>query len=600
MRQQPRAAHHQDVPGLTSVYSNSSSSGPSANGTPKRWRSNHKDRHHLALEMSRSSDESIFRGAEILRSEIVANSFDDHFAPDAPGVHLDRRGSHSAIESHHRHNHNHNHDNIDQEVQDIGELPQDEEFPLFQDDEGSSSSSDWSDPWPPPRQVKSSTAENAPVSSGSLIDDQQTNFSFPHAQKWAKLDNEEEDAAEETRIVSDDEDTTVVLARASAILERASELTGVPAKLGSEQHSYTHRPGVPNSIQTSPLLLPEFDQLEDSTTRSSLLHLQPVAQAPYVSRSLMANEPSGHDISALDYFDGEPTQHADHSEFGQEQWHQDPMDLLKDLQVEEQVLLPTKARQQEMHNKDDSIRYAMKEDSNVALMAFPTVNAPSPHDFVVPPSSPSYLQLQQDPGFCHAQRAGTLWQSLVSQHVRFPSKWWNGARSPPMGVGRRQFWNHLGRHRVRGNMVLQEKVRNRGSAGRLLLHLVVRDIMTGEPIVDIAVGCFHPNARGVRRSAHFDPKLEECRDIWLAVRPRSTEISVIENLLRKQQPVDESPLGEKHHVQNTNLKAVFGEKPPIHTLFVLESEVYELFSHLDESQMPPSAVLLERYVPEWQ
>ena len=71
-------------------------------------------------------------------------------------------------------------------------------------------------------------------------------------------------------------------------------------------------------------------------------------------------------------------------------------------------------------------------------------------------------------------------------------------------------------------------------------------------------------------------------------------------MLRKEEEVDDSPLGEKHEVHNGNLRAVFGERPPMHTLFVLESEVYELLSQLEEQRIPASALLLERYLPEWQ
>jgi hypothetical protein len=183
-----------------------------------------------------------------------------------------------------------------------------------------------------------------------------------------------------------------------------------------------------------------------------------------------------------------------------------------------------------------------------------------------------------------------------------------------MGVGgERRPWNYLGRHRVRSNAYLKGRIPNRGSAGRLLLHLVVRDIMTLAPVLDISIGCFDPNARGVRKTVSLDPALEDCRDIWLAIRRRGDDISVIESLLKhngrlqqQQQQDDEeddanngSPLGAKHAVHNGNMRAVFGETAPAQTVFALESELYELFSRHLDGRMPPAAVLLQHYLLEF-
>jgi hypothetical protein len=277
------------------------------------------------------------------------------------------------------------------------------------------------------------------------------------------------------------------------------------------------------------------------------------------------------------------------------------LDLLTDLAQSEEMAL---------HAEEDvAMAYllkATKQDRNVCIRALLAAEEPSPCDHIVPPRTPQYDALMKDPGFLHAQRAGTLWQSLVSQHVRFSSKWWNGARSPPMGVAERRTWDYVGRHRVKENHFLNNAfVRNRGSAGRLLLHIVVRDIMTGIPVQDIAVGCFHPSARGVRTTSAFDPSLEDCRDIWMALRRRVDDISVIESLLKRNENDDgddnisESPLGGKHAVDNTNMRAVFGETPPVHTIFVAESEVYELFSHHLDGHTPPAAMLLQRFLKDW-
>jgi hypothetical protein len=225
------------------------------------------------------------------------------------------------------------------------------------------------------------------------------------------------------------------------------------------------------------------------------------------------------------------------------------------------------------------------------------VTGPDPADHIVAPSSAAYFRLMRDEGHLHALRAGTLWQSIVSQHVRFPFTWWNGSRSPPMGVGNLQLWTFLGRHRVRSNPSLCKLVPSRGDAGRLLLHILVRDIMTGEAILDIAVGAFHPNARGIRTTAAADPSLGSCRDIWLAVRPRVSDETPIETLLWESGQPDQSPLGPKRAIDNSNLRSVFGERPPVVTVFVLESDLYDVLTQ--PTGQPAAAILLEKYYADW-
>ena len=218
-----------------------------------------------------------------------------------------------------------------------------------------------------------------------------------------------------------------------------------------------------------------------------------------------------------------------------------------------------------------------------------------------------YNELLKDPAFKHAQKAGILWQSLVSQHVRFPNAWFKAAhRTPYGGADGHRLWHYVGRHRVQDNPVLNFLVGNRGSSGRLLLHLVVRDLMTMVPVQDIAIGCFHPNARGVRWTTDFLPDLEDCRDVWMAIRRRTEECTVAESLLKPDDAdidgnpeVNESasPLGGKHAVSNRNMRPVFGEKAPIHTIFVLENELYELLSrHELKDTLPPALILLQHYL----
>jgi hypothetical protein len=192
-----------------------------------------------------------------------------------------------------------------------------------------------------------------------------------------------------------------------------------------------------------------------------------------------------------------------------------------------------------------------------------------------PPSlSAEYSRLLRDPAYLHAQKAGFLWQSLVGQQVRFPRHWWNGARSPPLGCSEPDVpWQYMDRIPVFGHKLLKRLVRNRASPGRLLLHIVVQDLMTRKPVQDIAVGCFHASARGIRTSELADPALEDSRDVWIAVRKRS--VSVLDPWV--PQTPQKTPISGRK-VTNTNVRVVFGDQPPVETIFVPENELYERLS----------------------
>ena len=188
----------------------------------------------------------------------------------------------------------------------------------------------------------------------------------------------------------------------------------------------------------------------------------------------------------------------------------------------------------------------------------------------VSPMSMNYSKLVRDPAYRHALSAGTLWQTLTSQHVRFPGHWWDGDRSPPMGMLEDAYgngksfcsWQYVSRNRVYSDPLLKKRVRNRASPGRILLHVIVRDLMTLLPVQDIAIGCFHPNARGIRRKEEPDPRDEDCREVWMAVRKRSEDesVSVVDRLLTEGRSIEDvaqiSPLGGLPRISNQNMRAV--------------------------------------------
>jgi hypothetical protein len=346
----------------------------------------------------------------------------------------------------------------------------------------------------------------------------------------------------------------------------------------------------------------EIDEMEDSSP--------PVALGcSYLPNELFrnTNTPGSQRMAGPTSPSGFPT-------FTQWDSNADSLDLLQDIKSDEEALrepesqdchgnslqqhksefrLPTvQVLVQHQAHAQDAVevqRHTHEHDEN------------SPCQHVVSPYSPLYLNLIRDPAYLHAQQAGTVWQSLVSQHVRFPSKWWNGARGPPLGIGEHRSWNYHGRHRIEANHVLNALVHNRGSAGRILLHLVVRDLMTMQPVQDIAIGCFHPNARGIRATTAFSPELQDCRDIWLAVRRRHDEFSIAESLLKKwrynNDNADASPLGSrKSAVDNQNMRVVFGELPPMQTMFIMENELYEILSEHKDGPLPPSVILVQQFL----
>jgi len=255
-------------------------------------------------------------------------------------------------------------------------------------------------------------------------------------------------------------------------------------------------------------------------------------------------------------------------------------------------------------------------------------SAAAPYQNMIAPSSYLYDELLKDPGYRHALNAGTLWQSLCSQHVHFPSLWYDGEEPsrPPMGCPRRRTpttspqsrhqphakWLYFGRHRVQGDFKLNSLIGNRGSSGRLLLHLMVVD-GDGDVMADIAIGCFHPNARGVRVLLQHDPDLEDCRDVWLGYRSRTSDSkssSRLQVMLKhfNKGRIHPTPLGpvkedsDVNTIDNDNLRAVFGKSPPLFTRIVQEQELQDVFYTYHQMNhgrtCPASIVLMRQYLLE--
>lgn len=201
------------------------------------------------------------------------------------------------------------------------------------------------------------------------------------------------------------------------------------------------------------------------------------------------------------------------------------------------------------------------------------------------PLSKLYEIIQNDDGFRHAQEAGYLWQSLVGHHVRFPKHWFDGLRAPPMGYD--SPWHYVARLAVHNNPILNRLVKSRASPGRLLLHFIVRDLLTGMVVFDLAIGCFHPNAKSIRTMKRPDPKDEKCRHVWMSIRKVTGAVSLLDSMLCRGRTLDEvargSPLGNtRKDVTNLNVRSIFGEAPPIHTICIQESELYQKLNAASE------------------
>lgn len=483
------------------------------------------------------SDRRVMKGAEILRRQIVEGLFQD----DEQVMMMHQRGASSAP--------------YDYEDATKGSIP------IYRADDDS----DWSDPMPPPRQL-------AP---------QERQESERHAEGYISDPSDDED--------DDGENTAQLLARARQLSlsnEVASPRIGtrpnpfVEARLDERENTDIHDG---QSTSWSPL----FPNFQCGAFEQGMLQKAAQALKGSTKEFCSSAEPKikGNVMSPRTALTG------------------DSWDLLQDLQKQEAELFPpakTTAVEKSQLNTPPPKQREQPPASppELSFVAPPRdIQGPDPSEFIVAPSSAAFFRLMQDEGYRHALHAGTLWQSIISQHVRFPETWWNGSRSPPMGVGVSQSWTFLGRHRVRSNPSLRDLVPTRNDAGRFLLHIIVRDIMSGEAILDIAIGAFHPNARGVRTTPAADPSLGSCRDIWIALRPRVDDETPIETLLLKSGQPDQSPLGSKRAIDNSNLRSVFGERPPVNTVFVLESELYEVLVHRQEQ--PASAALLERYYDKW-
>jgi len=216
-------------------------------------------------------------------------------------------------------------------------------------------------------------------------------------------------------------------------------------------------------------------------------------------------------------------------------------------------------------------------------------------------------KLDNDPGYHHALAAGTVWQTLVGEQIRFPKTWFGGARTPHLlgdDIHKENSWSYVASASVRSDRFLNRLcIKNRTKPGKLLLHVVVRDEINFVVTRHIVIGAYHPNARGIRQGDRPIPADESARTVWMAFRRCSnlqgedgesylaepTQIQDrIDTVLLQGASFEEkakpSPLGGKHTIDNTNIRAVYGDDAPMETVFVLEQELYQIFSDAADEQ----------------
>lgn len=224
----------------------------------------------------------------------------------------------------------------------------------------------------------------------------------------------------------------------------------------------------------------------------------------------------------------------------------------------------------------------------------------------------------------HAHSAGSLWRSLVSNHVRFPRAWEEvlPPSSPPIERPGYKWskWYYVARHRVKGDSKLNSQeygVRSRRSGGRILMNVLVREMHSPLVCREVAVGCYHPNARGIRSG---DPvkQVEDVREVWMSVRwvipedatePELNEYCeedvecFIDGFLTQRRRVLDyqtmgSPLGHRKAVNNENVRAVFGDQPPLRTVNLYEDELAEIIKANDVKKIAglPGLMLLKLFL----
>jgi len=203
--------------------------------------------------------------------------------------------------------------------------------------------------------------------------------------------------------------------------------------------------------------------------------------------------------------------------------------------------------------------------------------------------------LDKDDAYKHTRCAGLLWQSLVGEFVRFPKEWFGGKSRVPLDIDIKSPWKYVCRESYTDHPSLLSIIKHHTSRGRLLLHVMIVD--SSACIMDIVIGCYHPLPQ--------DKVTSTCRYLWMAIRHRSSQINhPIESLISPN--IDDSMIspiigGTKKDVNNSNIRSIFGDKPPLHTVRIPQSTLMDVLRskyciHESKSKITPAMTLLCEFV----
>lgn len=128
------------------------------------------------------------------------------------------------------------------------------------------------------------------------------------------------------------------------------------------------------------------------------------------------------------------------------------------------------------------------------------------------------------------------------------------------------------------------------------MRMVIRETHSQQVSREVAIGCFHPNSKGIRKGDPT-PEAEDVREVWMAVRwlietdaheplldfrrEGNDYQGVVDGfLMQKRKALDYdtmgSALGHRKAVNNENVRAIFGDQAPMTAVDLHEDEVADI------------------------
>lgn len=150
------------------------------------------------------------------------------------------------------------------------------------------------------------------------------------------------------------------------------------------------------------------------------------------------------------------------------------------------------------------------------------------------------------------------------------------------------------------------------------MRMVIREMHSQQVCREIAIGCFHPNSKGIRKGDPM-PGAEDVREVWMAVRwlmdadadepaldfrneGQNYEGVIDHYLMQKRKTLDYgtmgSVLGHRKAVNNENVRAIFGDQAPMTTVDLHEDEIADIlkFNVAKKLAVLPALLLLKLFL----